>query len=228
MERQSAGRVLIIEDEPSIVDFVSLGLRYEGFQISSAVNGPSGLKLALETRHDLVILDIMLPGMDGFEVCRQLRSRSDVPVLMLTAKDEVDDRVTGLNLGADDYLTKPFRFEELLARMRAVLRRHQPAATQPIYAADLVLDPAGRTVRRAGRELSLTTREFDLLSIFMRHPGQVLTRQVILERVWGYDFLGDTNVIEVYVHYLRQKLGEPNLLHAVRGVGYALRAPADG
>jgi len=173
------------------------------------------------------LLDLMLPGIDGLTVCQRLRSASDVPILMLTAKDAVPDRVAGLDAGADDYLVKPFSFDELLARVRALLRRHGPAAAQEtLRFADLTLNPATREVQRGNRRIELTAREFELLELFMQHPRQVLTRDVIYDRIWSYDFGGESNIIEVYVRYLRAKLeenGEPRLLQTVRGVGYALR-----
>jgi len=224
--------VLIIEDEPGIVDFLQLGLGYEGFRTQSATDGATGLQMALADPPDLVILDLMLPGLSGFEICRRLRAASGVPVIMLTARDELDDRVRGLDLGADDYLTKPFQFKELAARVRAVLRRQGSvppapaagAAAAPLHLQDISLDPASHEVQRAGHPVELSVREHELLALFMRHPNQVLPRETILNRVWGYDFLGDDNIIEVYVRYLRQKLGEPNPITTVRGVGYVMKA----
>ncbi len=176
---------------------------------------------------DAVILDILLPGIDRMEVRRRIRAASDVPILMLTAKDAVPDRVAGLDAGADDYLVKPFAFEELLARLRAILRRRQPATTQEVLRfADLTLNPLTRQVWRGQRDIELTAKEFDVLEMFMRHPRQVLTRDILYERIWGYDYSGESNIIEVYIRYLRTKLeagGEPRLLHTVRGVGYVLR-----
>jgi two-component system response regulator MprA len=226
-------RVLIIDDEPGIVDFLSLGLGYEGFRCASAADGPTGLHLALTDPPDLIILDLMLPRLDGFTLCRRLRQASGVPVIMLTARDDLDDRVQGLNLGADDYLTKPFQFKELVARVRAVLRRHgrggdgdpRPLvpALPPLQVQDISVDPAAREVRRAGQPVALSGREYALLELLMRHPNQVLPRETILDRVWGYDFGGDGNIIEVYVRYLRQKLGPPNPIQTVRGVGYVMK-----
>ena len=224
-------RVLIIEDEPNMIDFLTLGLEYEGFAVQSAGDGIGGLRSASENPPDLVILDVMLPGMDGFEVCQRLRHTRNVPIIMLTARDAVDDRVSGLDVGADDYVTKPFQFKELAARVRAVLRRK--AATtddtsnpieQTLIVSDIHLDPRTREVRRGERVIDLSQREVDLLTLLMRHPNQVMTREVILDQVWGYDFGGDYNIIEVYIRYLRQKLGEPNLIFTVRGVGYVLRS----
>ncbi len=221
-----AERVLVIDDEPKIVDFVRRGLVYEGYEVQVAYDGESGLALARRQPADLVILDVMLPGQDGLEVCRQLRAASDVPILMLTAKDAVPDRVAGLDAGADDYLVKPFAFDELLARIRALLRRRPAPDLEVLRLADLSLHPATREVYRGNRLIELTAKEFDLLELFLRHPRQVLTRDIIYDRIWGYDFGGSSNIIEVYVRYLRAKLeaeGEPRLIQTIRGVGYALR-----
>ncbi len=222
-----AERVLIIEDESSIAGFLRRGLLYEGYEVEVAMDGESGLAAARDRPPDAVILDILLPGIDGMEVCRRLRAASDVPILMLTAKDAVPDRVAGLDAGADDYLVKPFAFEELLARLRAILRRRQPATTQEVLRfADLTLNLLTRQVWRGQRAIELTAKEFDVLEMFMRHPRQVLTRDILYERIWGYDYSGESNIIEVYIRYLRTKLeagGEPRLLHTVRGVGYVLR-----
>lgn len=219
--------VLVIEDEARIADFLRRGLTFEGYKVLVAADGPSGLAVAREQPPDVVILDLMLPGMDGLEVCRRLRAAESMPILMLTAKDSVTDRVTGLDAGADDYLVKPFAFEELLARLRALLRRSKPAeATETLKFADLTLDPVAREAKRGERRLILTAKEFNLLELFMAHPRQVLTRETIYERIWGYDFGGESNIIEVYIRYLRQKTeagGEPRLLQTVRGVGYVLR-----
>ncbi|MGI8589268.1 MAG: response regulator transcription factor [Chloroflexia bacterium] len=225
-------RVLIIEDEPGIVDFLRLGLGYEGFRTQSAADGAAGLQMALDDPPDLVILDLMLPGLNGFDLCRRLRQVSRVPVIMLTARDDLDDRVQGLDLGADDYLTKPFQFKELAARVRAVLRRKSgPADGHPpnlLQLQDITLDPDSHEVHRGGRPVSLSLREYALLELFMRHPNQVLTRAMILDRAWGYDFMGEGNIIEVYVRYLRRKLGEPNPIGTVRGVGYVMRSRPEG
>lgn len=221
-----AKRILVIEDETKITDFLRRGLSFEGYEVDIAHDGEAGLTKALDDPPDLVVLDIMLPGLNGLEVCRQLRAESDVPILMLTAKDAVPDRVAGLDSGADDYLVKPFAFDELLARIRALLRRRQPAEQQVLRFADLTLNQATRRVMRGERQIELTAKEYDVLELFMRHPRQVLTRDIIYERIWGYDFGGESNIIEVYVRYLRAKLeagGEPRLIHTVRGVGYVLR-----
>ncbi len=229
-------RLLVIDDEQSIVDFIRLGMRYEGFRVEEAGDGVMGFDLAQRLLPRLIILDVMLPGMDGIEVCQRLReseATADIPILMLTAKDEVRDRVTGLESGADDYLTKPFSFEELAARVRALLRRQQRvvAAGGPggrtLRVADLSLDEAAREVHRGERLIELTATEYNLLHLFMTHPRQVLDRQTILNRVWGYDFMGETNIIEVYVRYLREKIEDepsnPKLIQTVRGVGYVLK-----
>ncbi|HEY6075014.1 MAG TPA: response regulator transcription factor [Anaerolineales bacterium] len=218
--------ILVIEDEQKIADFLRRGLSYEGYQVQMVADGETGLKTARDHMPDLVILDVMLPGLDGFEVARRLRAGGDIPIIMLTARDTVPDRVKGLDSGADDYLVKPFAFEELLARMRALLRRHKPTESSSIRIADLVLDPSTREVTRGGRRVDLTTKEFDLLHFFMLHPRQVLSREMIYDRVWGYDFGGESNILEVYIRYLRSKLegdGEVRLIQTIRGVGYALR-----
>src|SRR5574341_293362 len=219
-------QILVIEDEQKIADFLRRGLTYEGFQVQVASDGESGLKAARDNPPDLVVLDVMLPGLDGFEVCRRLRAGGSVPILMLTAKDSVADRVKGLDSGADDYVVKPFAFEELIARVRALLRRIRPSEETVFRFADLVLNVSTRDVARGARRIALTTKEFDLLHFFMRHPRQVLTRELMYDRIWGYDFGGESNILEVYIRYLRSKLeagGEPRLIQTMRGVGYALR-----
>ncbi len=221
-----SNRVLVIEDEDRIRQFLQRGLAYENYRVDVAPDGPAGLALARENPPDIVILDWMLPGMDGLEVCRRLRAAGPVPILMLTAKDAVGDRVMGLDAGADDYLVKPFAFDELLARMRALLRRAAPSTPEVLKFSDLTLDTGTRQAFRSERPIELTAKEYELLELFMRHPRQVLTREVIFDRVWGYDFGGESNIIEVYVRYLRQKTeaaSEPRLVHTVRGVGYVLR-----
>ena len=219
-------KILVIEDEQKIADFLRRGLTYEGFRVEISNDGESGLKAARDNPPDLVVLDVMLPGLDGLEVCRRLRAGGPLPILMLTAKDAVADRVKGLDSGADDYLTKPFAFEELLARVRALLRRVRATDDTVLHFGDLTLNISTREVTRNDRKVDLTTKEFDLLNFFMRHPRQVLTREMIYDRVWGYDFGGESNILEVYIRYLRTKLeagDEPRLLQTVRGVGYALR-----
>jgi len=219
--------ILVIEDDPSIADLLRRGLIYEGYSVQVASDGPAGLTAARDRLPDLVLLDLMLPGMDGLTVCARLRAASDVPILILTAKDAVPDRVKGLDAGADDYVVKPFSFDELVARIRALLRRRQPASEQDVLRfADLSVNPVTREVFRGTRRIELTAREFDLLLLFMQHPRQVLTRDTLYDRIWGYDFGGESNIIEVYIRYLRSKLeegGEPRLIQTVRGVGYALR-----
>ncbi|MGA2110967.1 MAG: response regulator transcription factor [Anaerolineales bacterium] len=221
-----SARILVIEDEDRIASFLERGLTYEGYRVDVAADGTTGLGMARENPPDLVVLDWMLPGMDGLEVCRRLRAGSQVPVLILTAKDAVADRVQGLDAGADDYVVKPFAFAELLARIRALLRRSGPGEPEILRFGDLVLDTGTHRARRGNRVIDLTAKEYDLLELFMRHPRQVLTREIIYDRVWGYDFGGESNIIEVYVRYLRQKISadaEPRLIHTVRGVGYVLR-----
>jgi two-component system response regulator MprA len=221
-------QILVVEDEARIASLISRTLRLEGYQVEVAANGETALDKALSNPPDLIVLDVMLPDIDGLEVCRQLRMAGcDEPVLMLTAKDAISDRVAGLDAGADDYLVKPFAFDELLARIRALLRRASPPeADAPLEFADLVLDPTTRQARRGEREIELTAKEYDVLELFMRHPRQVLTRDIIYDRIWGYDFGGESNIIEVYVRYLRAKLeagDEARLIHTLRGVGYVLR-----
>lgn len=216
-------RILVVDDEPNITEFLRVGLGYEGYEVTTVADGREGLRRAGDGSFALVILDIMLPGLDGLEVCRRLRKTSDVPVLMLTAKDEVSDRVTGLDIGADDYLTKPFSFIELLARVRAILRRRGFTQARAVMRAeDVVLDREARTVQRAGHPVALTTKEFDLLEFLMSHPRKVFRREVILDRVWGYDFAGDTNLVDVHIGHLRDKLEDrpSRLIQTVRGVGY--------
>jgi two-component system response regulator MprA len=219
-------RILVVDDDPEIVSFLKRGLAYEGYSIDTASDGAEALAKAREREPDLVILDIMMPGIDGIEVSKRLRQAGDVPILMLTAKGTVADRVAGLDSGADDYLVKPFAFDELLARVRALLRRRQPREGEVLRFSDLSLNTATREVRRGTEAIELTAQEFGLLELFMRHPRQVLERNTIYDRVWGYDFGTESNVIEVYVRYLRSKLeasGRPRLIHTVRGVGYVLR-----
>lgn len=221
-----AERILVIEDEQRIADFLKRGLTYEGFQVDVRNDGEAGLKAARDTPPDLVVLDLMLPGLDGYEVCRRLRAGGPISILMLTAKDAVADRVKGFDAGADDYVVKPFAFEELIARVRALLRRSRVAEETVLHFADLILNVDTREVTRAKRKVDLTTKEFDLLHFFLRHPRQVLTREMIYDRIWGYDFGGESNILEVYIRYLRTKLEQGNaarLIQTVRGVGYALR-----
>jgi DNA-binding response OmpR family regulator len=223
--------ILAIEDDAQIADLLRRGLIYEGYAVTVMPDGEAGLAAARDRQPDLVLLDLMLPGIDGLTVCRRLRAASDVPILILTAKDAVPDRVAGLDAGADDYLVKPFNFDELLARIRALLRRRQPATSQDVLRfADLTLNPHTHEVSRGSRPIELTAREFELLLLFMQHPRQVLTRDLIYDRIWSYDFGGESNIIEVYIRYLRSKLeeaGEPRLIQTVRGVGYALRTSSE-
>ena len=219
--------ILVIEDDTRIAELLARGLGYEGFSVRIAGDGPQGLELAREVEPALVILDLMLPGMDGLEICERLRGAGSVPILILTARGTVADRVAGLNRGADDYLVKPFAFEELLARVRALLRRRTQGEEKVLAHAGLSLEVGSRQVRRGERIIELTAREFDLLEYFLRHQGQVLTPEQIFAAVWGYDFLGESNIVAVYVRYLRSKLEEgdgPRLIQTVRGVGYVLRA----
>jgi two-component system, OmpR family, response regulator MprA len=220
--------ILVVDDDPKITQLLKRALSLEGYAVRTAGSGEDGLEEAEAHEPDLVILDVLMPGMDGIEVCRRLRSSTsaDVPILLLTAKDDVGDRVRGLDGGADDYVVKPFALEELLARIRALLRRHEPAAGDVQRFADLTVDTRTRSARRGNRELTLSATEFTLLRYFLRYPRRVLTRDAILNAVWGEDFERPTNVVDVYVGYLRAKLegsGESRLLHTVRGVGYILR-----
>lgn len=222
-------KILVVDDDRKITALLRRSLVFEGYDVQAAAGGEEGLRMAASWLPDLMVLDVLMPGLDGWEVCRRLRAAgSEIPVLMLTAKDEIADRVKGLDLGADDYLVKPFALEELLARVRALLRRRKPGDTplQALTFADLTLDHATREVRRGKRAIQLTAREFDLMALFIANPNQVLTRDKIMDRVWGFDYSGESNVLEVYMGLLRQKLeegGEPRLLHTVRGVGYVLK-----
>jgi len=218
--------ILVVDDDPKITSLLRRSLTYAGYRVHEARNGAEALETAAASKPDLVILDIMLPDIDGFEVCRRLRAETDSLILMLTARDEVSDRIRGLDSGADDYLVKPFALEELLARVRALLRRRLPEANRVLAFADLRLDLATREVTRGNRSIELTNKEFELLALFMHNPRRVLTRQEIMDRIWGYDYSGESNVLEVYVGYLRAKLeaeGEKRLIHTVRSVGYVLR-----
>jgi len=219
--------ILVVEDDPQIADLLRRGLIYEGYSVEVANDGSEALTAARDRPPDLVLLDLMLPGMDGLTVCKRLRAANDVPILILTARDAVPDRVKGLDAGADDYVVKPFNFDELLARIRAQLRRRAPASDQEMLRfADLTLHPNTHEVFRGGRKIELTAREFEVLLLFMQHPRQVITRDLLYERIWGYDFGGESNIIEVYIRYLRSKLeegGAARLIQTVRGVGYALR-----
>jgi two-component system, OmpR family, response regulator MprA len=223
-------RVLVIDDDDNIRISLKRALAYAGFAVDVAESGEAGLQRALLEPPDVVVLDVLMPGIDGFEVCRRLRAGGDLPILMLTARDAVSDRVEGLETGADDYLVKPFALEELIARLRALLRRRAPTDTNRVRVADLIVDLASREVWRGDRPVDLTAREFDLLVAFLRHPRQVLSQDQLLEQVWGFDFEADTHVLKVYMSYLRHKLeagGEPRLIHTLRGAGYILKAPRE-
>ena len=223
-------RLLVVDDEPNIVELLSASLRFVGFEVATASNGLEGLTAARELRPDLLVLDVMMPGMDGFELVRRLRSEGiDAPVVFLTARDSTEDKVNGLTLGGDDYVTKPFSLEELVARIRTVLRRfdHAAPAQSRLAFADIELDEETHEVIKAGELVSLSPTEFTLLRYFLQNVGRVLSKQQILDHVWHYDFAGETNVVESYVSYLRRKVDttEPRLLHTLRGVGYVMRVP---
>src|SRR5215218_9370957 len=209
--------VLVVDDEPGIVDFVEVGLRQEGYEVVAVPTAEAGLRRLREDKPDIVILDVGLPDADGFELLDVIRRESEVPIVMLTARGDVDDRVRGLELGADDYVAKPFHFAELLARVRAQLRRTLPR-DEVLRVGDVALDPKRRAVTRGDQPIPLTAREYELLELFLRHPGEVLSKESILDRLWGYAF--DANLVEVYVGYLRRKLGEPPLIETLRGAGY--------
>jgi two-component system, OmpR family, response regulator MprA len=220
-----ATRVLLVDDDPKIISLLKRGLAYEGFEVYTASDGEAGLIAAKTYQPHLVLLDITMPGVDGFEVCRRLRLLDDMAIIMLTARDDVADKVSALGLGADDYVPKPFSFDELVARMRAVLRRH-PGSQELLTYGDVELNQATREVHRSGSLIELTTREYDLLLLLMRHPRQVLTRDQLLQHVWGYASDLETNVLEVHMGHLRQKLEAHNdsrLIQTIRGVGYVLK-----
>jgi two-component system OmpR family response regulator len=220
-------RALVVEDGAKMAALLRRGLQEEGFAVDVASNGEDGSWLGVENEYDVILLDLMLPDVDGIEVCRRLRAADRwAPILMLTARDGVQDRVSGLDAGADDYLTKPFSFDELLARVRALLRRGPSERPPVLSAGDVSLDPATRRVTRGGVEVELTPKEFALLELFLRHPGEALSRTRILEHVWDFAYEGDSNVVDVYVRYLREKLDRPfgrRSIETVRGVGYRLR-----
>ncbi|WP_410514658.1 response regulator transcription factor [Paenibacillus sp. BR2-3] len=223
-----SANILIIDDDKTISTMMRRGLTYEGYDVKVADSGKEGLHCVLDKEPDLIVLDIMMPGIDGLEVCRRLRKDGGIPILMVTGKDSIADRVQGLETGADDYLVKPFAFEELVARIKALLRRseNRKKDDERLAYSDLTLDLATRQAIRGERVIEFSTTEFNLLAFFMTHPQKVLTRELIMERVWGFDFLGESNVLEVYVGYLRNKLegqGKSRLIHTVRGAGYALR-----
>jgi len=220
-------RILVVEDDRRLRDMLRRNLIFEGYGVDTAEDGEHAFRAMRERMPDAIILDLMLPDIDGIEVCRRIREASAVPILILTARDSVEDRVTGLDAGADDYVVKPPEIDELFARLRALFRRHKMEADPEVYEfSDLRLNPRTRQVFRGEREIQLTAKEFDLLHLFMRHPNQVLTREMIYEHIWEYDFGGESNIIEVYVRYLRTKLEADDgsrLIQTVRGVGYALR-----
>jgi two-component system response regulator MprA len=224
--------ILAVDDDPRILDLLRRGLAYEGYSVEAVDDGPAALTAARDHPPDLVVLDWMLPGLDGLEVCRRLRAGGDVPILLLTARGSVPDKVAGLDSGADDFLVKPFSFDELLARVRALLRRRQAATTSPplLRVGRLALVPASREVTYESRPVEVSGKEFDVLELLMRHPRQVVTRGQFYDRIWGYDFGGESNILEVYIRYLRQKLekvGAGGVIHTVRGVGYMLRDQDD-
>jgi two-component system, OmpR family, response regulator len=231
-ERTAEARLLVVEDDANIVELLSASLRFAGFEVAAATDGQQALRVAREFRPDLMVLDVMMPGLDGFEVVRRLTSEGNrCPVLFLTARDAVEDKITGLTVGGDDYVTKPFSLDEVIARIRAVLRRSAAApgapAAQRLRFADIELDDETHEAWKSGQLVSLSPTEFKLLRYFMQNAGRVLSKVQILDNIWNYDFGGDANVVESYVSYLRRKIDttEPRLLHTLRGVGYVLRLP---
>ncbi|MDP4183509.1 MAG: response regulator transcription factor [Bacillota bacterium] len=221
-------RILIVEDEKQIARFLELELQHEGYSVDIEYDGRGGLRAVEQNEPDLVLLDIMLPGINGMEVCRRIRQFSEAPIIMLTAKDETTDKVMGLDLGANDYVTKPFVIEELLARIRAVLRKKDslPKLTKNLVIGDLIMDISMHHVIKGNEMIDLTKREYDLLEYLIRNKGIVLSREQILENVWGFDYMADTNVVDVYIRYLRSKIDEPHetkLIHTIRGVGYIMK-----
>jgi DNA-binding response OmpR family regulator len=224
----SNNKILIIEDEKQIARFIELELNHEGYNVEIEYNGTDGIVNVEQNQPDLILLDIMLPGINGMEVCRRVRQFSNVPIIMLTAKGQTIDKVMGLDLGANDYVTKPFVIEELLARIRAALRKNEEHSQIPknLMIGDLIMDTLTHTVKRGNTSIDLTKREYDLLEYLIKNKGIVLSREQILERVWGFDYMGDTNVVDVYIRYLRIKIDESfdiKLIHTVRGVGYTLK-----
>jgi two-component system, OmpR family, response regulator MprA len=221
-------RILIIEDEPDVADFIGAGLRQSGFEVEAALTGNEGLQSARTTPPDLVVLDLMLPDMDGIDICRELRHDGDVGIVILTARGLVGERIRGLEAGADDYLAKPFAFDELLARIKSVLRRRSATKEGIIHVADLMVDTARREVRRGERLINLTTREFELLKLLAQNAGRPMHRELIIQRIWGDDFESDTDPLKVYINFLRRKLNqaeEPDLIHTLPGFGYVLKEP---
>ncbi len=215
--------ILVIEDDDAISDLLRRGLSYEGYKVAVAQDGTTGLRMARDTPPDLVVLDLMLPGLDGVEVCRRLRAADDVPILVLTARGTVSDRISGLDSGADDYMVKPFSIDELLARVRALLRRKTPVEETELRFADVVMDTRAHEVHRGDRLVHLTSKQYDLLELFLRHPRQVLSAETIYSRVWGSTY--DSNVVQVFIRNLRQALGEPDLINTIRGAGYVIKEP---
>jgi len=224
--RAQTPRILVVDDEPRMLSMMRRNLEADGYQVILAGDGHAALDIMRRESIDLMILDVMMPNLDGFQVCRTVRRESLLPILMLTARDEGIDKVTGLDCGADDYVVKPFDAEELMARVRALLRRAQPRQVEVLRFQDVELVPSEREARRNGETMELTAREYELLELFLRHPRQVLTREQILQDVWGFDYLGDSNLVDVRIKYLRDKLeagGRPRLIQTVRGAGYTLR-----
>ncbi|MBQ1511641.1 MAG: response regulator transcription factor [Selenomonadaceae bacterium] len=223
-------RVFIVEDEPRIARFLQIELEHEGFQAEMEANGRRAFERIVQENHDIVLLDVMLPDMDGMEICRRVREVSSIPIIMLTARDEIEDKVNGLDIGADDYMTKPFAIQELLARIRAALRKHAPRDTavgeEKLVVRNLVLYPSRYEVQVKGENVELTKKEYSLLEYLIRNKRMVLTRDQILQKVWGYDYVGDTNVVDVYIRYLRAKIDDKfqdKYIHTVRGVGYVIK-----
>jgi len=223
-------RVFIVEDEPRIARFLQIELEHEGFKAETEANGRRAFERIVQENHDIVLLDVMLPDMDGMEICRRVREVSSIPIIMLTARDEIEDKVNGLDIGADDYMTKPFAIQELLARIRAALRKHAPRDTasgeEKLVVRNLVLYPSRYEVQVKGENVELTKKEYSLLEYLMRNKRMVLTRDQILQKVWGYDYVGDTNVVDVYIRYLRAKIDDKfrdKYIHTVRGVGYVIK-----
>jgi two-component system, OmpR family, response regulator MprA len=213
--------VLVIEDDDAISDLLRRGLSYEGYKVSVAPDGVTGLRMARDAPPDMVVLDLMLPGLDGLEVCRRLRAADDVPILVLTARGTVTDRIAGLDSGADDYMVKPFSIDELLARVRALLRRKQTVEEPELRFGDIVMDTRSHEVKRGDHMVDLTAKQYDLLEFFLRHPRQVLSAETIYIHVWGSTY--DSNVVQVFIRNLRQRMGEPDLIHTIRGAGYVLK-----
>lgn len=220
-------RILLVEDEQNVATFIKLELEYEGYEVTVAKDGEEALSYFREEEWNVILLDWMIPKLDGLEVCRRIRKSSRIPIIIITARDYVGDKIAGLDQGADDYITKPFEIEELLARVRAVSRRYDSEEEDVLQVEDLQVDLKGRQVTRGDNPIELTQREFDLLVFLIQHQGEALSREWLLSAVWGYDFAGETNVVDVYIRYLRNKLDrdyQPKLIHTVRGIGYILRS----